>query len=252
MDKEKFRIPMPDEQTIQSEIERIVAVGVKPRQSFLSYLVMMYRGIGVKYLFTNQRDGILITFSIMAILVFLFSQISEKAWVQETEVYSFLFLVSPLLYISLSVYDFLHKRHNQTFEVEMVSTYNLYQVAAFRMLVFSIISILVNTISIISLIMMYENLHFIRAFMVSTTALFLFSIIFLAALMKRQSGIVTILVIAGWIGTNRALSIPRNQIYAEFLLHLPVFVYGVVLIVSILVYLNYLSKLMRFKPTEGV
>lgn len=251
MSKEKFSIPYPNRETMEEEIERIVQAGVKPPPSFHSYFIHLYRNIGWKYLFTNQRDGALITFSAMAILIFLFSSNAETAHT-EAELYPFLFVASPLLYIALSFYDFLHKRHHATFEVEMVAKYNLYQVAAFKMLLFSVLSIFVNMMSILFISVIYEDIHFFKAFFVSTTALFLFSIIFLAIITKKQTGARASMIILGWGTANILLNLLPNQLYSHFLLQLPIFVYGVVLTFSLIIYFRFLSKLVRMKPAEGV
>ncbi|MBO0993885.1 hypothetical protein [Bacillus sp. SD088] len=251
MPKEKLSIPYPDQLKMKSEVARIVQVGVKPHQSFLSYIVHLYKNIGWKYLFTNQRDGALITFSVMVLLIGLFSSMAETAQT-EADIFPILFVASPLLYMALSFYDFLHKRHHATFEVEMVTKYNLYQVAAFKMLLFSVLSILVNTMSILIVSFIYEEIHFFKAFLVSTTALFLFSIIFLAIIMKKQTGVRATMTIIGWGAVNILLDLLPNQLYSYFLLQLPIFVYGLVLGFSVVIYFRFLNKLVRRKPAEGV
>ncbi|KRG16887.1 hypothetical protein ACA29_01990 [Lederbergia galactosidilytica] len=261
MSKEKFSIPYPDQSKIDLEVDQIVrAGGVKPHQSYYTYFVHLYKGIGWKYLFTNRRDGILITFSAMFLLIYLFNSMAEAAQTEanseaaqtEANFYPILFIASPLLYISLSFYDFLHKRHHATYEVEMVTKYNFYQVAAFKMLLFSILAIFVNMVSILFVSVIYEYVHFFKAFLVSTTALFLFSILFLAIIMKKQTGVRASMIILGWSGTNILLNLLPNQAYSHFLLQLPIFVYGLVLTFSLILYFRFLNKLVQIKPAEGV
>lgn len=251
MSKEKFSIPYPDQSKIDLEVDQIVRAGVKPHQSYYTYFVHLYKGIGWKYLFTNRRDGILITFSALFLLIYLFNSMAEAAQT-EANFYPILFIASPLLYISLSFYDFLHKRHHATYEVEMVTKYNFYQVAAFKMLLFSILAIFVNMVSILFVSVIYEYVHFFKAFLVSTTALFLFSILFLAIIMKKQTGVRASMIILGWSGTNILLNLLPNQAYSHFLLQLPIFVYGLVLTFSLILYFRFLNKLVQIKPAEGV
>ncbi|MBY0122900.1 hypothetical protein [Bacillus sp. S/N-304-OC-R1] len=252
MNKEKFQIPTPDDEIIQKEIRTIISAGVKRKESFPSFLLNLYKEIGFRYLFTNPRDGILISFSVMAVLIFLFITSAYPSNINENDVYGFVFLFSPLLYMVLSLYDLFHKKHSETFEVEMVSKYNLYQVSAFRMFNFSVISIIVNIISIISLVSLFNNLHFFRIFMISTTALFLFSVMFLMIFMKGHSGFHAFQVGIGWIGINVFLRLLNNKVYIQFLMTVPIFVYGIVLAGSIILYLFYLSRLVQMKPAKGV
>src|SRR5690606_39734893 len=62
-------------------------LGVKRKESFPSFLLNLYREIGFRYLFTNPKDGILVTLSAMAVLIFLFLTITEPSNVNETDVY---------------------------------------------------------------------------------------------------------------------------------------------------------------------
>lgn len=252
MSKEKFHIPMPDEQTIQSEIKHIVAVGVKQKESFSSYLYKLYKQIGIKNLLPTRLDEICIILSVMAILIFLSSSFSESKGIREQDLYAFTFLLSPLFYMSLSVYHFAQKVQTATYEVEMVCKYNLYQIAAFRMFALSVISIFINIISIFSLVMMYDHLNFFRALIISITSLFLFSILFLFACMKKQSVTNATLVIGSWVVLNFGFRLLDSHLYEGFLVKAPILVYVLVLIISISIYIKYLSKLVYLKPSEGV
>ncbi|MGM9922923.1 MAG: hypothetical protein ACI35R_01585 [Bacillus sp. (in: firmicutes)] len=252
MSKEKFYIPMPDEQTIQSEIKHIVAAGVKQKESFPSYLNRLYKQIGIKNLLPTRWEEICIILSVMAILIFLSSNFSELKGIREQDLYAFTFLISPLLYMTLSVYHFAQKVQTATFEVEMVCKYNLYQIAAFRMLALSVISIFINSISIFSLVMMYDDLNFFRALIISITSLFLFSILFLFVCMKKQSVISATLVIGSWIVLNFGFRLLDNYLFEGFLMKVPILVYVLVLLISISIYIKYLSKLVYLKSSEGV
>ncbi|MHC0039550.1 hypothetical protein [Pseudoneobacillus sp. C159] len=252
MNREKLHIPMPDNETIQKEIQTIIRLGVKPKESFLSVLLRLYKEVGFHYLFTNPRDGVFITMSIMAVLIYLLTMIAEPYQFNEANIYGFVFISSPLLFIALSLYDLLEKRQRATIEVEMTAKHNLYQVAAFRMLHFSIITILVNTICMLSLVWRYDTFDFFRTFMISTTALFLFSVLFLFVFVKRKSVGVALMVGVSWVGCNIAFSIINHQVYTDFLMTMPMVVYGMVLLSSMVVFYHYLSKLIQMKPIGGV
>lgn len=240
---------MPDEQTIQSEIKNIVAIGVKQKEPFPSYLYKLYKQIGMKNLLPIRWEEICIIVSAMAILIFLSS---EAKGIREQDLYAFPFLLSPLLYMSLSVYHFAQKVQMATYEVEMVCKYNLYQIAAFRMLALSVISIFINIISISFLVMMYDDINFFRALIISITSLFLFSVLFLFACMKKQSVTSATLVIGSWVVINFGFRLLDSHLYEGFLMKAPIPVYVFVLIISISIYIKYLSKLVYLKPSEGV
>ncbi|ERI07433.1 hypothetical protein [Aneurinibacillus aneurinilyticus] len=250
MDKEKFHIPMPDERTIQNQINQIVAAGVKRNKSFPAYLKSMYHQVGIRHLFSDRSEFVFILF-IAINLLSIFLVRSETVLRQVDNLYAFIFLISPVLFIALSVYTYSNKIMNTTYEVEMTCKYNVYQIIAFRMLLFSIISILVNSMTILFIVMSYNDAHFFRAFMISITGLFIFSIVFLYTLMKKHSTVIAAMTIIGWVLGNLLLKFLDNKFYSDILINLPLFVYGIVLIGSISFYIHLLKRLVYFKQTKG-
>src|SRR5699024_12450730 len=102
--------------------------------------------------------------------------------------------------------------------LEMTCKYNVYQVIAFRMLVFSIISIVFNTFTIAWMSLIYADMQFIRALMISITALFIFSVLFLYVLMKKRSTVIVIMTICGWTLGNLFLRAADRNLYGDILL----------------------------------
>ena len=101
----------------------------------------------------------------------------------------------------------------------MACKYNVYQVVAFRMLAFSVVSILVNTVAIAIVATVYEDIQFTRAFTISITALFTFSIIFLYRLDETAfETVVAVTMAVGWMFGNLLLSYVDNEFYFNFLL----------------------------------
>ncbi|MCP3774509.1 hypothetical protein NLX71_14505 [Paenibacillus sp. MZ04-78.2] len=249
MDKQKFFIPMPDDRTIESEIKQIVSAAAEHKDSFLSHLKAMYRQVGLGPLFSDRAE---LTFLLLAgiALISLVFWGPQPGQSQAHEMYSLVFTTSPVLFLVLSVYTYVNKIRNATYEVEMACKYNVYQVIAFRMLAFSVVSILVNAVMIFLIVMTYEDIQFIRAFMISVTALFAYSILFLYAMIKRRSAVVAALLVAGWMAGNLALRYTGSRLYIDMLLHLPTYVYGVVLLGTLYGYLKHLNKLIYYKPAE--
>jgi hypothetical protein len=250
MDKVKFQITMPDDHTIQSEINKIVVASVKKKQSFPSYIKSLYREVGIRHLFSDRTELVFIFFMAIAILS-IFVITSNLQRIQVQEVYALIFLISPILFLVFSLYTYAHKVWNTTFEVEMACKYNVYQIIAFRMLAFSVVSILVNTGAIAIVTSIYKEIEFISALMISITALFAFSILFLYALMKHRSKFVIAATIAGWVFGNLLLRYRDNNFYFNLLANMSLFIYALVLIGSLYFYIKCLKKLIQYKHTEG-
>lgn len=250
MSKEKFQLPFLDDERVDREVQMIISRGMKPRQSFFSFMWDLQKELGFRYLFANPRDGVFLILSVTAVLLFLTTALSEGT--DQNHVYGALFLISPLLFMALSLYDLFHKRQSAVFEVEMTAKYTLYQVSAFRMLHFSVLSILMNVAIIAFLVWNGHSFEFLRAFMISMTALFIFSIVFLMIFTRGRSVLAVLKAGGGWVGVNILLGLIDQQAYTRFLMTIPVVVYAVVLAVSIICFIYYLSKLVRMRPAEGV
>lgn len=250
MIKEKFHIPMPDEQTIQIQIHQIVDAALKPRISFPSYLKLMYQQIGIKHLFSDRSEYVYALITVVTFLSIFFFK-PEMAHTMVDYLYGFLFMVSPVLYIILSIYTFTNKMMNSTFEVEMTCKYNVYQIIAFRMLVYSVIAILFNTINIFLMSLIYEDVQFVRAFMISNTGLFIFSVLFLFAMMKRRSTAVAAITIIGWTLGNLLLIYMGDPLYRNVLTNMPLFIYALVLVVTLYMYLKSLHRLIHHQQVGG-
>lgn len=251
MGKGTFHVDMPNDEQIESEIRQIVAAGVKPKPSFFTELKTVYRQVGLRRLISDHSEHVLLLLAVVSVLSFLSIQMTGTE-VQVQDLYRFIFFVSPLLYLLVSFYTVFHKVQNRTYEVEMTCQHNVYQIIAFRMLVFSIVSISVNTVSIGLLNVVYENLQFIRAWMISTTALFVFSVLFLYVMMKKRSATMTYAVIAVWVGGNGCLLVFDHALTYLLLVNLPLFVYAIVMVTCLVIYLNKLRHLMHLNPMEGV
>lgn len=250
MNKEKFHIKLPDEYTIQTQIQHIVDNGLQKKVSFFAYLKSMYQHIGLKHVFSDRIEYVIA--SVTAITFFIISFFMPgPAEDQVDYLYSLIFLLSPILFTALSVYTYSNKIICGTFELEMSCKYNVFQIIAFRMLAFSVIAILLNTITILLMILKYEDIQFFRAFMISNTGLFTFSVLFLFIMMKRRSKIVAFAIIGGWTFINLILLSVNSSVYREIVFNLPLIVYALVILATSYFYFRSLNRLIQYQQAEG-
>ncbi len=247
-----MRIDMPDERTIKTEIDTIVAKGLYQKESFYSYLKNMYKHIGIRYLF---RDGLEIIVTILLVSSILFFTITNSNIYDIAKtggIYAYLFTVSPILYLVMSISSFISAKQNGTYEIEMTCKYNMYQISAFRMLVFSTICILVNFLLVYAIISIYINISFLRAFAISISSLFLFSTVFLFTITKLQSKLTKYFIVLGWIIINLALCIFDINLYAQLLSNISIYTWLAVTVVSLFIYIKNIKALISFRNIEGV
>lgn len=251
MRQRKLEIPMPDEATVQAHIRQIVDAGLPRRVSFFALLQPMVRQVGFRQLFSDGTELVFAALTAITFVgVFLFKPNASYADLQE--LYGYIFLTSPVLFLVLSLFTVFHKVLNGTIELEMTCRYTVYQIIAFRMLAFSVVAMLCNTLSLIFLSFLYEEVQFVRAFMISHAGLFLFAAVFLFVVMKRRALVSAAAVTAAWTLGNLFLMVTDNPLYRFALVQLPLFVVGLVLAVMAYVYLKCLRRLMHFQHAEGV
>lgn len=252
MNKEKFHIEMPDDLEIEAQIRTIIDKGIKPKESFYSYLKNMYSQIGFKHLFHDIGEISLLIILILPILITLTVDISKNPNMKYEVIYSLIFMISPILYLSMSLFSFVSTKQKRTYEIEMVCKYNIYQLASLRMLIFSIICILANGIYIGGVFILYNQMNFFKGLMISITSLFLFSTIFLYLITKTCSSFVKYFVVGGWLFVNLTLSIINIGFYNKFLMNIPIYVYLIVIISCVYGYIKSLKKLVTFRNVRGV
>ncbi|WP_034602240.1 hypothetical protein [Clostridiisalibacter paucivorans] len=247
-----MKVDMPNEKEIKVEIDNIIAQGIGERESFHSYLKNMYRQIGIRYLF---RDGLEIIFTILLVSSILLLTIKDSnIYYMENmkDIYVYLFIISPILYLSMSILNFINTKQNKTYEIEMTCKYNIYQISAFRMLVFSMICIVFNFSSIYIVSYFYEDINYLKAFIISIAGLFLFSTIFLFTLIRIKNRFIKYFTVLGWIVFNLVLYIFKVDFYIQLLNSISTYTWFVVAIGSILAYIKNLRTLIIFRNKEGM
>ncbi|WP_301108833.1 hypothetical protein [Sporosarcina sp.] len=248
MNKEKFQVPELDEHLIQLQIKQIVEQSVSAKPTFSRQLITMYSQISIRQIFADRKE---LSF-IFLIGILLFGWLFSMQHQLESEaVYTGLFLISPVLFLGFSLYSYWTRVEQDTYEVEMACKFNVYQLMAFRMLAFSVLSILINSFFIALVAQVHPSIHFIRALMISLTSLFIFSNLFLWTLMKRHSLVTTAAMTFGWIFLNLLLHYGMGSLYGEMLVQIPIVIYVLVLLGSLYVYVCLLKKYFDLRQMKG-
>ncbi len=241
---EKFEIDIPDEFEIKNQISIILDKGLQRQESFYSYIKNMYKNIGVRNLFHDLSEMIFIAVLVISILGFLYVRTYAIDVNKIEEIYAMIFTVSPLYYLVTNLFSFINLKENNTYEVEMVCKYNVFQLASLRMLVFSVISVFINILFVASL---YKHIDILRGIMISITSVFLFSSILLYGVVKVKSKYMRYVVIIGWIFINVLfVNIDLNG-YTNILQNVPIVIYGLILVISMYSYIKNIQILSRYK-----
>lgn len=244
------RVVFPDDERIEREIRAIVVKGIVKPESFMKLLVNMYKQIGIRFMMKDYKE-IIIGVLLMATIMYVASGYGRETMHAES-IYGTIMVVSPLLYGILSLIPFINSKLNGTSEVEMTCKYNIYQIAAFRMLVFSMLCFLINTVWVLTLAMKLSTIHFVQAFLISTTSLMLFSLLFLYVLAVIKIVIVKGMVMIGWIGIQVFLLKIDSAVYNQLLVSIPWYLYGAIIVLSAFFYMKKIKEYMLQNKRSGV
>ena len=235
----KRQIPFPNDEIVKKEIRKIVVKGIVKQESFPQLLKNMYKQIGIRFILKDYKE-IAVAVCMMAIIMYMIMMNGRESM----DSYGTIMVVSPLLYCVLSLIPFVTSKINATFEVEMSCKYNIYQISAFRMLAFSLFCFLLNTIWVLALAFKFSSIQFVQAFMISTTSLLLFSLLFLYVLSVVKTLIGKAVVMLGWGAINVTLLILDSSVYQHLLVLVPWYLYGTVICLSAFLYVKKLKEFM--------
>ncbi|WP_421377876.1 hypothetical protein ACOJQI_11565 [Bacillus salacetis] len=251
MSKKRNEGPLPDEGFIQEEIKKILSKGMDSKASFWSYLGQMYKQVGFRFIFRDFAEIFFtLVIAIIAGISFL-AGASETIFIREVNLYTMIFSWSPITYLMMAYLFFLIQKKKPTYEVEMTCKYNLHQLAAFRMLMFSVISLIMNGV-IIFLLMLQAELNFFYAMLLSSSSLFLFSLLFLFVILRARNKFSKIGLFLVWVTGNIVASYFSGEYYLHVLKQIPFYIYALLATVGIVLYVKNLKRLLYSRNLKGL
>ena len=251
MDKEKLIVPYPDEQEVRGEVESILARSLPPHRSFADDIFRMIREVGLKHLFRDWTELIYVSLITISLLVLMMTAYGSGTTPVPSMTYVLLFTLSPVLYLSIALLFFAGKRDQDTYEVEMVCKYNVYQLAALRMLVFGTAAIAVNTAGVGIGSLLLPELDPVKGWLISISSLLLFGTGFLVMMRQSSSRMMRLFFIAGWLAMNVMLYQFNELFYTVILNRIPLLGYGIWIAACGLYFVRCVRMLTTIHQKEG-
>ncbi|MGD6876299.1 hypothetical protein [Bacillus infantis] len=243
---------IPELKISEEEITSIVQKGNIRKESFITLIKGMYRRIGFRFLMKDWLEMLLAAGMLAMLMIGITATASEgEAAGGGTSFYSLIMIVSPLLYAFLAFLPYLKSRASGTYELEMVCKYNLHQLAAFRMLIFSVFCFLLNSIWVLALAVRFAAVEFVQGLLISTASLLIFSVLFLYVLSFFKTNMARAAALVIWIAGNIILVILNNSIYMGLLISVPWYLYGAVIVLFFYLYMKKLKELLIHNKRRG-
>ncbi|MCY6958385.1 hypothetical protein [Clostridium brassicae] len=248
----KKEVNFPSLEEMNVEIDEILNKGLKKKKSFFSYITSAIKELGFKNIFHDKSE--LIFIAIVSLIFFGFIGGQVALGISEEDIYrlyGYVFIASPIMYVIISLFSFINTKLKGTYEIEATCKYNLFNLAAIRMFIFSILGMILNSFLVASIYSIFDSFNIIRAYVVSITSLFLFSTIFILVIVYLKRTIYKYLVISGWILVNLVLVIIKNSLYIAFLMYVPLYIHLIITVICLVIYIKALKKLIYVRKEKG-
>lgn len=242
-----MKIEYPSQRKIAEQIKIITKKGLVKKRSFFYYLRDIFHSVGLRVIFHGMADAVFIAMTAVLGIAVISAGIIEQ---HMNEIYAVSFIASPITYMLLCFFTLWKEKMSGTYEVKMACKYTVYHLTAFRMFLFSLLSMVINTCGICILCLFGGGLDFWRLFGISVCSLFLFSVILLYGLLHRGGLVVTLAVSFMWIAGNIFVSTVFREIYDRALLAAPPIIHIFVTVALMAAYGSELTKLL-FGQKEG-
>lgn len=229
------------------DIDSIVDKGVRKKESFIKYLINSIRQIGLKNIFHDKVELLIIIAAAVLLYIVCFTNVYNG---DKYYLYKAAFTMSPIIYGCVVFFSFYNSIEKGAFELEMTCKFNLYQISALRMFFFSILCMVINTLVIIVLWLSGGHIAVLRTVIISAAGLFFFSSVFLFLLIKLRWRI-SRYFIAVWIMLNVYLSCFAGDLYIEFLLKVPLYIHIIISVVCAVIYIRNLNVLINYRRKKG-
>ncbi|MDQ0205691.1 hypothetical protein [Alkalicoccobacillus murimartini] len=246
----KFNVDYPNEEEVKNHITQIVNAGMPEKENFIDRLFRMYRHVGFGHLFKDKTEIIFLAIIGFLVMCFLSLSLTHKQF--SDSVYIFIFTISPCIYFILALRSFVHK-FNKKAEIEHTTKYSFTQMSAFRMLVFSIFSFLLNTTFIALISLFITEISILRAFLVMSCSLLFFSVLFLFIFKhSTKSWVQSYGLGLVWIFGNIVLYYINPNGFKVILLQIPLFGYMVISLIGFILLFRAIQSLFFYNIHKEV
>lgn len=173
-----MNIIKPTNSEKEDAIENILSRGLSKPDNLWDFCCKMYRVLGLKFILFDISQAIIMAVAVTIEFILLYSLSSQQY------IYSTLFAVSPLFFIAVIFFTKFIERNDSLYELKMTFRHTIQQIIIFRILCYSLISMVTCIFMSISIPAKY---NFLRAASISLSALFICAIITIY-IMRRFKG----------------------------------------------------------------
>ncbi|OWA36920.1 hypothetical protein B9G55_02250 [Saccharibacillus sp. O16] len=238
-------VDYPSESEERRQVAGILETALPGRPSFLVYVTEMYRQIGFRHLFRDLTEIVFVL--LLGIGVWIFTALFAMEQRNTELAYTFIFTVSPLLYLVVSVIFFAELRRRDTYAVEMSCRYNVYQLASLRMLMFAAVCLVLNALLVGLISAAYGRVDMLRGLLLSASSLMLFAAAFLYGMLRGKNAAMRYLWVVAWPMLNLVTAIAQPAFYHLLLMQVPLYVYALLFAAGVWGYIRQIRRMIAIR-----
>lgn len=244
-----MKIEYPTNEQIEKSVEIICREGIEKRDTIFSFLKNMTFNLGIKNIFYGVYDVMLISLIVTGAVYTLFFFWVNNLPNAEEKIYLFSFTFAPFMFALLFFLNFAKERTSDTFIIKMTCKYSFLHLLAYRMFVFSLLSVVVNSLYILVLFSDFK-ISFVTVISLSLSALFVYSLLLIAMLIKFSTVKPVIAFSVLWIAADILFYVYSKEFLMGFLKSVPLFVWIIIVAGAAILYFTSLPKLISKRRNE--
>ena len=244
-----MKIEYPTNEQIEKSVGIICREGIEKRDTIFSFLKNMTFKLRIKNIFYGVYDVMLISLIVTGAVYTLFFFSINNLPNAEEKIYLFSFTFAPFMFALLFFLNFAKERTSDTFIIKMTCKYSFLHLLAYRMFVFSLLSVVVNSLYILVLFSDFK-ISFVTVISLSLSALFVYSLLLIAMLLKFSTLKPVIAFSVLWIAADILLYVYSRDFLMGLLKSVPLFVWMIIVAGAAILYFTSLPKLISKRRNE--
>lgn len=237
-----MNIDFPDGQQIQRSVDVICDKGIQKPETCFSFIKNMTKNLGIEKILHGMYSVFFICFLIMAVIYSVLSYQIRNIPNAENFVYLSAFSTSPLLFSLLSLLSYVKEKSSDTFLIKMTCKYTFFHLMAYRMFVFSLLSVITNSFYIVFSAVKLQ-ISVISVLSISLSALFVYSACLVLCLIRFSSVKAPVLLSVLWCLILLSFFVFQTKIFINIIKAVPVVIWVIIAVVSAVVYLKHLPQI---------
>lgn len=237
----------------EMDMDEILDKGLKGKEGFFSYLKAVKRELGFKYIFHDKSELLFIIMLLVAAFSFFglkFNADNSSGINFAYRLKCYTFVTAPVIYFFICSYSFISSKIHGVYELQATCKYNFYNLTAIRMFIFSIVAMVINTLIIVMMFLIKRNFNVMEIIIVSISALFIFSTLYILILIKLKDRSNKYLIMLLWLLLPVAVEFDATNKAIKSLDEIPLYIHLIITFITALMYMKNLRKLIKVKRGE--